>query len=255
VNSNLKLLQRMPGGEQGIHKRTVRDQLADKLSYMIQSGLLQTNDYLPSERELSETLKVSRESVRGAIAVLADRGMVEVSQGARTRIVGTAGMTMVDSVRSMSALKTQHPNVVNEAREHIEAQVIRLATARITVADLTHMRSLVMAQQQMLDDPVAFQISDREFHSTMYSACGNPLLTDFVSDLYDYALDFRRQALQRTGAIAQSVQDHERIVTALSTRNALKAEQALVAHLDHIHKTTEAVMAPTKTRKTKRPAP
>lgn len=244
----------MPGGEQGIHKRTVRDQLTDKLSYMIQSGLLQANDYLPSERELSETLKVSRESVRGAIAMLADRGMVEVSQGARTRIIGTAGLTMVDSVRSMSALKTQHPNVVNEAREHIEAQVIRLATARITDADLVHLRSLVMKQQQMLNDPVAFQISDREFHSTMYSACGNPLLTDFASDLYDYALDFRRQALQRTGAIAQSVQDHERIVTALNTRNALKAEQALATHLDHIHQTTEAVMSPAHTSKAKRSA-
>jgi DNA-binding FadR family transcriptional regulator len=251
MTTTLKLLHRMPGGEQGIHKRTVRDQLADKLSYMIQSGLLQAGDDLPSERELSETLKVSRESVRGAIAVLADRGMVEVSQGARTRIVGTAGLTMVDSVRSMSGLKTQHPSVVNEAREHIEAQVIRLASARISAADLDHMRSLVHAQKQMLRDPVAFQISDREFHSTMYNACGNPLLTDFVSDLYDYALDFRRQALQRSGTIAQSVQDHERIVAALSTGDAQKAEQALAAHLDHIHRTTQAVMTPSSEVKAK----
>lgn len=251
MTTTLKLLHRMPGGEQGIHKRTVRDQLADKLSYMIQSGLLQAGDDLPSERELSETLKVSRESVRGAIAVLADRGMVEVSQGARTRIVGTAGLTMVDTVRSMSGLKAQHPNVVNEAREQIEAQVIRLASARISAADLDHMRGLVHAQKQMLSDAVAFQISDREFHSTMYNACGNPLLTDFVSDLYDYALDFRRQALQRPGTIAQSVQDHERIVAALSTGDAQKAEQALAAHLDHIHQTTQAVMTPSSKVKAK----
>jgi DNA-binding FadR family transcriptional regulator len=200
-------------------------------------------------------LKVSRESVRGAIALLADRGMVEVSQGARTRIVGTAGLTMVEAVRSMSAIKTHHPNVVNEAREHIEAQVIRLATARIQEADLEHMRTLVQAQKQMLNDPVAFQISDREFHSTMYIACGNPLLTDFVSDLYDYALDFRRQALTRKGAIAQSVQDHELILAALHTRNPIEAEKALAAHLDHIHTTTEAVMGPSKAKKSKRTGP
>jgi DNA-binding FadR family transcriptional regulator len=240
--TSFNLLNRMPGGEQGIHKRTVRDQLADKLSYMIQCGLLQAGDFLPSERELSETLKVSRESVRGAIAVLADRGMVEVSQGARTRIVGTAGMTMVDSVRSMSALKTKHPDVVNEAREQIEIQVIRLAAARINDSDLAHMRSLVIAQKQMLLDPVAFQISDREFHSTLYAACGNSLLADFVSDLYDYALDFRRQALQRSGTIAQSVSDHDRIVLALASKDVHAAELALRSHLDHIHATTEAVM-------------
>ena len=27
----------------------------------------------------------------------------------------------------------------------------------------------------MVDDPVSFQISDQEFHSTIYAACGNAL--------------------------------------------------------------------------------
>lgn len=145
--SNPRFLNRMPGGEQGIHKRTVRDRMADKLSDMIQSSLLQPGDDSPSERELSETLKTSRETVRETIAVLADRGMVEFSQGARSRIVGTAGMTLVDSVRPMSALKTHHPKVVNAAREHVEAQVVHLAAARISQAGLRHFRSLVTVQK------------------------------------------------------------------------------------------------------------
>ena len=37
--SNPRFLNRMPGGVQGIHKRTVRDRMADKLSDMIQSSL------------------------------------------------------------------------------------------------------------------------------------------------------------------------------------------------------------------------
>lgn len=106
---NPRFLNRMPRGEQGIHKRTVRDRMTDKLSDVIQSSLLQPGDDSPPERELSETLKISREPVRATIAVPADRGLVEVSQGAGPRIVGTAGMTLVDSVRSMSALKTHHP--------------------------------------------------------------------------------------------------------------------------------------------------
>jgi DNA-binding FadR family transcriptional regulator len=57
--------------------------------------------------------------------------------------------------------------------------------------------------------------------------------------------------LQRSGTIAQSVQDHERIVAALSTGDAQKAEQALAAHLDHIHRTTQAVMTPSSEVKAK----
>ena len=136
--SNPWFLDRIPSGEQGIHKRTVRDQMAGKLSDMIQSSPLQPGDDSPSERALSETLKISRETVHGTISVLADRGMAEVSQGARTSTVGTAGMTLVDSVRSKSTRKTHHPKLVNAAREHVAAQVVHLAVARIGQADQRH---------------------------------------------------------------------------------------------------------------------
>ncbi len=136
--SNPWFLDRIPSGEQGIHKRTVRDQMAGKLSDMILSSPLQSGDDSPSERALSQTLKISRQTVRGTIAVLADRDMAEVSPGARTRTVGTAGITLVDSVRSKSTRKTHHPNLVNAAREHVQAQVVYLAVARISQAGQRH---------------------------------------------------------------------------------------------------------------------
>lgn len=136
--SNPWFLDRIPSGEQGIHKRTVRDQMAGKLSDMILSSPLQPGDDSPSERALSVTLKISRQTVRGTIAVLADRGMAEVSQGARTSTVGTAGMTLVDSVRSKSTRKAHHPKVVNAAREHVQAQIVHLAVARISQAGQRH---------------------------------------------------------------------------------------------------------------------
>jgi DNA-binding FadR family transcriptional regulator len=144
--SNPWFLDRIPSGEQGIHKRTVRDQMAGKLTDMIQSSPLQPGDDSPSERALSQTLKISRETVYGTIAVLADRGMVEVSQSARTRIVGTAGMTLVDSVCPMSTRKTHHPKVVKAAREHVATQLVHLAVARISQADQRHFRRLVTVQ-------------------------------------------------------------------------------------------------------------
>jgi DNA-binding FadR family transcriptional regulator len=144
--SNPWFLDRIPSGEQGIHKRTVRDQMAGKLSDMIQSSPLQPGDDSPSERALRQTLKISRQTVRGTIAVLAGRGMVEVSPGARTRTVGTAGMTLVDSVRSMSTRKTHHPKEVNAAREHVATQLVHLAVARISQTGQRYFRSLVTVQ-------------------------------------------------------------------------------------------------------------
>ncbi|SNT19367.1 transcriptional regulator, GntR family [Noviherbaspirillum humi] len=234
----MELLTRLPGGETDIVKRTVKDQIADKLAYMVLTGLLQPGDELPSERALAGTLQVSRETVRGAIGVLHARGMLEVSQGARTRVVGPGKQTLASSVRALAKLKDKDIDEVAEARAQVEAQVVKLAAARISQADLERLRGLVADQRLMLNDPVSFQISDREFHAIVYAACGNELLRDFVSDMYDYALDYRRQALKRKGAIADSVRDHERIVEALASGDPKQAEAAFASHLDHVHTTT-----------------
>jgi len=239
-NNFVDILQyRVPGAaSREITKRTVKDQVADKIASMIQTGLLQPGDELPSERELAATLSVSRESVRGALSVLAGRRMIGVSQGARTRVLGTAGQTLQDTVSSFGLLKGKSIEEVTEARGLVEVEVVRLAAARMKPATLDRLDALVAEQAQMLNDPVRFQISDREFHTVLYEACGNELLASFVVDLYAYALDTRRKVLKHKGAIARSVDDHRAIVAALRSRHPTRAADAIRHHLDSVYATT-----------------
>jgi DNA-binding GntR family transcriptional regulator len=113
----MDLLQRLPGGEPGIVRRRFKDQISDKLAYMIQSGLLRPGDELPSERQLAETLGVSRETVRSAIATLAQRRLIEVSHGARTRVIGPGKATLPELVQGLEKLKGHSFEEVSEARE------------------------------------------------------------------------------------------------------------------------------------------
>ena len=239
----MELIDRIPGEHGRVSKRTVKDQISDKLAYMIHSGLLRVGDELPSERHLATTLEVSRETVRAAIGVLHARRMVEVSQGTRTRVVGPGLLSMRESVSTLSNLKDRSFEEVAEARAAVELQVIWLAAQRIAASELTRLTMLVNDQELMLKDPVGFQISDREFHTTLYKSCGNSLLVDVVSDFYDYALEYRRRALQRPGAIKHSVQDHREIVAALKTRNPEVAVAAMRSHLEQVRKTTIKEMA------------
>jgi DNA-binding FadR family transcriptional regulator len=228
----MELIDRIPGEHGRVSKRTVKDQISDKLAYMIHSGLLREGDELPSERTLATTLEVSRETVRAAIGILHARKMVEVSQGSRTRVVGPGLLPMHESVSTLGNLKDRTFEEVTEARAAVELQVIWLAAQRIGDNEL------VKDQQTMYSDPVGFQISDREFHVALYKSCGNSLLVDVVSDFYDYALEYRRSALQRPGAIQHSVEDHRRIVEALRTRNPEVAVGAMRSHLEQVQTTT-----------------
>lgn len=238
----LKLIERIPGDRGPIAKRTVKDQINDKLAYMIHSGLLRPGDELPSERELAATLGVSRETVRGAIGVLQARKMVEVSQGARTKVIGRGAMPLHESVGILGDLKHRSLDEVAEARAAVEMQVIWLASQRITPAQLARLQALVDEQREMTNDPVRFQISDQEFHHTLYRACGNGLLADVVFDFYGYALEYRRLALVRRNAIANSVAEHQQIIDALRTGKPDAAVAAMSRHLDQVHRTTQAVM-------------
>jgi DNA-binding FadR family transcriptional regulator len=239
----MDILQRLPGGTPGIAKRTVKDQISDKLAYMILTGLLRPGDELPSERQLAGTLGVARDSVRAAIAVLQTRRMIEVSQGARTRVIGPGKAVLQDSLGVLERLKNRSVEEVAEARGAVEEQVVRLAARRIDRAALSRLEQLLRDQESMLADPVSFQISDREFHSALYTACGNTLLSDVVNDFYDYALDYRRLALKRRGAIARSVADHRAIVAAMKARDPEQAAAAMNHHLERVRKTTLKEMA------------
>jgi DNA-binding FadR family transcriptional regulator len=145
---------------------------------------------------------------------------------------------MHESVSTLGNLKDRTFEEVAEARAAVELQVIWLAVQRIGDNELTRLSELVKDQQTMYADPVGFQISDREFHVALYKSCGNSLLVDVVSDFYDYALEYRRSALQRPGAIQHSVEDHRRIVEALRTRNPEIAVGAMRHHLEQVQTTT-----------------
>lgn len=246
MSRSLQLVDRIPGDRGPIAKRTVKDQISDKLAYMIHTGLLRPGDELPSERELATTLGVSRETVRAATGVLQARKMIEVSQGARTKVLGPGATPLPESLGIPGGLKHRSLDEVAEARAAVEVQVIALAAQRIKPAQLARLQALVDEQGAMVQDPVRFQISDQEFHQTLYRACGNSLLSDVVFDFYGYALEYRRLALGRRNAIARSVAQHQAIVDALRTGVPETAVAAMRDHLDQVHRTTRAVMKPAR---------
>jgi DNA-binding FadR family transcriptional regulator len=236
------MLSPLPDLKAFVSKRTVREQIAAKLAAMIRSGLLRVGDELPSERDLAGTLEVSRETVRGAIQTLAAVGMLEISQGARTRVARTEGYPFTPPGGDPEKIGRYSADEVFRARKLVELAVIREAAIRIGKADIARLQRLVEAQGAMTDDPVRFQISDVEFHQSIYRAGGNRLLESFLGEVYDYALDFRRKALLMPGAVAASWRDHQRVLKALELRDPEAAAGAMERHLLRVHRTTLLAM-------------
>lgn len=221
----------------------MRERISDKIASLVASGILQVGDELPSERELAALLAVSRETVRGAIQTLAAIGVVAVSQGSRTRVVSRKIDTLKIGVTSPGAINAYDLDSVHNARLLVERAVAAEAASRIDDSTLARLEQSLTIQKQTMRDPVHFLICDREFHLTIYRSCGNPLLADFVTDLYTFMLDHRRIAVSRSGAIEASYLDHVAIYEALSAHDPQAATDAFGRHIDRIYATTVDILA------------
>jgi DNA-binding FadR family transcriptional regulator len=65
-------------------------QITDQLTSLIESGTMTVGSYLPSERELANSLKVARNVVRGSYESLMKAGRIQ-SEGRKGRTVRSAG--------------------------------------------------------------------------------------------------------------------------------------------------------------------
>jgi DNA-binding FadR family transcriptional regulator len=237
------LLDNKAGLGRNLERRTMRDVIADKIGALIASGLLSVGDALPGERELASALSVSRQTVRGAIQILAAHGILDVAQGARTRVARAELGSLSIGITAQINVDRYDVHAVHAARMLVEQQIVGDAAQRISHDALARLRLSLAAQAACLDDPVRFLICDREFHVTIYRECGNPLLADIVTDLYTYMMEHRRRAVAQPGALNGSFSDHQRILEALESHDRLAAMAAFAVHEQRCYTSSQKSLA------------
>ena len=96
-------------------------QITDQLTGLIESGAMTVGSYLPSERELANSLKVARNVVRGSYENLMKAGRVQ-SEGRKGRTIRSAGG------KKRAALLRVLQRGFQSAQEIVAERAKRLAT-------------------------------------------------------------------------------------------------------------------------------
>jgi DNA-binding FadR family transcriptional regulator len=219
--------------------------LAEQLRRQIALQLVQPGQALPPERELSRLFGVGRRTVREAIGLLVQDGLIESRRGrtggnfvVRGSLAGGQPSRLVDQLREdRSALE--------------EALVYRLelepaAAARAAVAasgeDLVRIRTAAQRAAGALGD-AEFMERDTEFHLAIARASHNRLLAEGIE---------RVRVLLGTALIALPASDlwhgrtneeHAAIVVALEAGDAVAARSAMRLHVQHTERSIQALLA------------
>ncbi|GAB5509308.1 MAG: FadR/GntR family transcriptional regulator [Hyphomicrobiales bacterium] len=225
-----------------VSRRSVRETIAEKLATLVSSGVLAVGDELPGERELAASLSVSRETVRGAIGILASHGILRVAHGARTTVATADTRSLARGPQATGFEGPYDLESVHEARLLIERRIAADAARRISKDELSTLRASIAAQEKCGDDPVRFLLCDREFHATLYRAAGNDVFFDVAMSLYNHLLDHRRRIVAGPGSIAESLADHRAILAALEEADPDAAERNVAEHAMRIYVTTRAFL-------------
>ncbi len=211
---------------------TVTDRTINAIKSMIVEGELRPGDRLPPEKELSERLDVSRNSLREAVKALSVIRVLAVRQGDGTYVTSLAPDLLIEAVGFVLELHQDSEMVhMLEVRRLLEPSAVESACAHLTAEDLQALEDL-MAPLGADSDISTLVEADMKFHHLINSRCGNPYLSSLLDGLASSTARARLwRGLTEDFAVERTLNEHRRILEALRQGRGDLARIHAAAHV------------------------
>ena len=221
----------------------IANDVAYKLEHLILDGGLAPGQQLPSERQLSARLGVSRSGVREALHELQARGVIETRHGKGSFVASLVPATDAQTTNGpLMHLYQGHPRTLYdllEVREQLDGQAAFLAAQRATDLDRHRLTQAIQALEST--DPLSNARPDHSFHQAIVEASHNPVLVHILSGLKNMMLltvqvtvsnlnpkqDIRRKIMRQ----------HRQLYEAIMAAKPEQARKIAAAHVGFVRQT------------------
>jgi len=217
-----------------IKKKRIYEDVVSQIHELIKDGRLKAGDQLPSERELAETFKVSRTSVREALRALETQGLMVTRTGMGTFVADLPTESLVELLAKLLIEAKDALADIFEMRKLIEPQIAALAAERASKSDIEGMREILKKQRDQISQGVMAVEADAEFHFSIGQATQNQALQKLVSGLMELLSHSREESLQTPGRSEDSLASHERILSAIENHDRNSARKAMLNHIEKV---------------------
>lgn len=219
-----------------IVRQKLSDQVFDRLWAMVQSGELSPGDTLPSERALMERFNVGRPAVREALQSMANKGLITIAHGERSRVNKLTPGIAFDQVDDIAKLllSTEPSNLENlkQFRKILEAGSIQIAAGNCHATNIAELRALVERQRSKLGQEKAFIEADIAFHVGIAKLTQNPLIQAVTQAMLSWLSAYYKPVLHWQGREDTTLLEHARIVDLLEAGDAAGAQKMMQDHLN-----------------------
>ncbi len=196
----------------------------------IMKGTYKLHDRLPASRQMAETYRVARNTLREALAQLEDENFLETRAGSGTYITYQGGQQATEAVESANPLE------LIDARFALEPHICRLCVLHGRKRDFDKLEALCDQMDQAANDPVGFAEADTNFHRTLAATTGNGLLIWLIGQINSVRVQDEwtrmRQLTLDEGIITRYNAQHRRILNAIRSREPERAANRMKEHLE-----------------------
>jgi GntR family transcriptional regulator, transcriptional repressor for pyruvate dehydrogenase complex len=216
--------------------------VADQLLELIAAGRLRPGDPVPTERELVESYRVGRSSVREALRMLESQGLIE-ARGNGTFSVSHARNTLNQSLELLLSVAEADLHELFEIRRILEGECAALAAARRREPDLVRMRAAIAEMEAGIGSEDAYIAADLEFHLTIAEATGNRVAAHLMHALRDQLHRALGTVYQIPHSAERSLSQHREIVEAIGARRSEEARASMQAHIGRVESEIDTMAA------------
>ncbi|WP_041528367.1 FadR/GntR family transcriptional regulator [Paracoccus aminophilus] len=197
--------------------------IVEELSARLAAGDYPRGSRLPAERQLAASLQVARNTLREALDVLEENGLIRRRAGAGSYV---SEPELPGS--SASVAVTTGPLHLHVMRGILEPEIARLAILNMPSATLDALVQLSDAMRTT-SDPTGFARLEEEFQLKLAEGTGNPLLLACYHLIVKTRRQPHRAAMLRRQMTSERIhylcQAHAALVSALVSRDVAEASE------------------------------
>jgi DNA-binding GntR family transcriptional regulator len=198
--------------------KPLRELVFDSLREAILLGRLKPGERL-MEVQLADEMGVSRTPVREAIRKLELDGFVVMIPRKGAYV---ASITLKDIAD------------VFEVRAALEGMAAGLAAERITEDEMEQLERSLLKEARLDSEGISnFVDNDTLFHEMIYSASRNKQLQHIITHLREQIQRFRTTSLSQPGRTRESLDEHKKIVEAITSRDVDSARNLAREHIEN----------------------
>jgi GntR family transcriptional regulator, transcriptional repressor for pyruvate dehydrogenase complex len=228
-----------------VRTRHTFEEAAEQIAGKVRAGELRRGDKLPAERDLAVLMEISRPTLREAVRILAEAGVVEVRRGPGGGIFVAGDVVPVELVRERSSLRLEEVADVLEARRLVEPGVARLAAQRAGDEDLAalersieEMRAICERGYDAADEERFLQL-DLQFHLGLARAAGNSTVEALMRALLRQLEIARDMAMHLPLIPEWTIDIHVKTLEAVRSGDLDLVDEVMDEHLGQLERTAE----------------